>query len=60
MDGTGGKRLPSFFLDDSTSDKYEGVADFFLAWTLRCAQEKYEAVDGARYTSMQKDRCQHS
>jgi hypothetical protein len=39
------KRLPSFFLDDSTSDKYEGVADFFLAWTVRCAQKKYEAMD---------------
>jgi hypothetical protein len=47
MVGTDEKRLPSFFLDDSVSDKYEGVADFFLAWTLRCAQEKYEAVNGA-------------
>jgi hypothetical protein len=41
------KRLASFFVDDSKSDKYEGVADFFIAWTLRCAETKYAAADSA-------------
>jgi hypothetical protein len=39
------KRLASFFVDDSESDKYEEVADFYIAWTLRCAEKKYEIVD---------------
>jgi hypothetical protein len=39
------KRLPSFFIDSSTSDKYEGVADFFIAWTLRWAERTYREVN---------------
>jgi hypothetical protein len=45
-----GKRLASFFVDDSKSDKYEELADFYIAWTLRCAEEKYAAVDNAVHT----------
>jgi hypothetical protein len=45
-----GKRLASFFVDDSKSDKYEGVADFFIAWILRCAEKKYETADNAVHT----------
>lgn len=29
--------LPSFFNDESESDKYESLVDFWLSWTLRCA-----------------------
>jgi hypothetical protein len=35
-------RLAPFFIDDSNSDKYEEVADFFISWTLRCAQYQGE------------------
>ena len=34
-------QLPQFFKDDSTSDKYEELIDFFMSWTLRCADDKY-------------------
>jgi hypothetical protein len=37
-------------VDDSKSDKYEEVADFYIAWTLRCAEKKYETVDNAVHT----------
>ncbi|SMC53826.1 PD-(D/E)XK nuclease family protein [Cellulophaga tyrosinoxydans] len=29
--------LPSFFIDDSNSDKFEETIDFFMSWTIRCA-----------------------
>lgn len=32
--------IPSFFYDDSDSDKYEETMDMFIAWTLRCAQDE--------------------
>ncbi len=32
--------IPSFFYDQSDSDKYEETMDMFIAWTLRCAQEQ--------------------
>lgn len=35
-------QLPSFFKDDSKSDKYEELIDFFMSWTIRCADKKYE------------------
>jgi len=31
------KEFPSFMNDDSESDKYEVLVDFWLSWTLRCA-----------------------
>jgi hypothetical protein len=34
-------KLPPFFYDDSSSDKSEEVIVYFLAWTLRCAQDEY-------------------
>jgi hypothetical protein len=33
--------LPSFFKDNSNSDKFEEIIDFFLSWTLRCADYRY-------------------
>lgn len=33
--------LPSFFIDDSDSDKFEETIDFFLSWTFRCAAVEY-------------------
>ncbi|TWP28672.1 hypothetical protein ETU09_04970 [Apibacter muscae] len=45
--------LPSFFKDwnwedrkakKSNSNKYEEVIDFFISWTLRCAEEKYKDI----------------
>lgn len=29
--------LPSFFVDDSETDKYESLVDSWLSWTFRCA-----------------------
>ncbi|WP_423999529.1 PD-(D/E)XK nuclease family protein [Maribacter sp. IgM3_T14_3] len=34
--------LPSFFKDNSKSDKCEEAIDFFMSWTIRCADVKYE------------------
>ncbi|ADV48158.1 hypothetical protein Celal_0828 [Cellulophaga algicola DSM 14237] len=34
-------KLPSFFIDDSDSMKYEETIDFFMSWTIRCADSKY-------------------
>lgn len=34
--------LPSFFIDNSDSDKYEEVIDFYISWTLRCAIDEYK------------------
>lgn len=34
--------LPSFFYDDSNTDKCEEVIDYFISWTLRCASNKYD------------------
>lgn len=33
--------LPHFFKDDSNSMKYEETIDFFMSWTIRCADQKY-------------------
>lgn len=35
-------KLPEFFKDDSDSMKYEETIDFFISWTIRCADVKYE------------------
>lgn len=37
------KMLPAFFYDDSNTDKCEEVMDYFISWTLRCAQSKFAA-----------------
>lgn len=34
-------KLPSFFNDESNTDKFESLIDFFISWTLRCAEESY-------------------
>lgn len=34
--------LPEFFKDDSNSDKFEETIDFFMSWTIRCADMMYE------------------
>lgn len=36
------KKLPKFFGDDSESFKVEEVIDYFMAWTIRCADIKYK------------------
>lgn len=33
--------LPSFFKDDSESMKFEETIDFFMSWTIRCADFNY-------------------
>ena len=35
-------KLPLFFKDDSDSMKYEEVIDFYMSWTIRCADEIYK------------------
>ena len=34
--------LPSFFKDESESMKFEEVIDFFMSWTIRCAETIYQ------------------
>jgi len=34
--------LPSFFTDDSESFKVEEVIDYFLSWTIRCADIEFK------------------
>lgn len=36
--------LPKFFKDNSKSDHFELVIDFFISWTLRCSEKKYLQV----------------
>lgn len=36
--------LPSFFTDSSDSMKFEEVIDFFMSWTIRCADDKNRTV----------------
>ncbi len=43
-------QLPSFFRDfDEENTKvdsgYETLMDFFLGWTIRCAEKKYQAAN---------------
>ena len=35
--------LPLFFKDDSDSMKYEEVIDFYMSWTIRCADKIYKS-----------------
>jgi len=41
--------LPKFFKDDSESMKYEETIDFFLSWTIRCADIVYKKEDEIVY-----------
>ena len=43
MNDTEKLELPAFFnyKEEGTDDGYESIQDFFLSWTLRCADEKY-------------------
>lgn len=45
MEYSKSKVLPSFFKDSSDSMKYEEVIDFFMSWTIRCADDKNRTVD---------------
>lgn len=46
--------LPSFFIDDSESLKYEETIDFFMSWTIRCADEKYRNGNKKVYENSRK------
>ena len=43
--------LPSFFIDDSDSMKFEETIDFFMSWTLRCADQIHRNRSINVYTS---------
>lgn len=43
--------LPSFFKDSSDSMKYEEIIDFFMSWTIRCADDKNRTVDPLVYNN---------
>lgn len=43
--------LPHFFKDDSDSMKYEETIDFFMSWTIRCADKKYESQPGVVHSN---------
>lgn len=46
-------KLPSFFNDDSATLKVEETIDYFLSWTLRCADEKFsENILVNKYSKM--------
>ncbi len=34
--------LPAFFKDDSETFKVEEVIDYFLSWTIRCADVEFK------------------
>jgi hypothetical protein len=36
-------RYPLLFSEDSNTSAFEQVCDVFIAWTMRCAEKKYEA-----------------
>ena len=46
--------LPHFFKDDSDSMKYEETIDFFMSWTIRCADKKYESELGSVHSNSKK------
>ena len=35
-------KLPHFFIDDSDAIKIEETIDFFISWTIRCADEIHQ------------------
>jgi len=37
--------LPSFFIDNSDSMKYEETIDFYMSWTIRCADIKHQQAN---------------
>jgi len=37
--------LPYLFYDNYIMDKYESQMDYFLSWTLRCTEKKYENIN---------------
>ena len=41
------QRLPKFFnYDENNADSgYEAIQDFYLSWTIRCAEKQYEKID---------------
>ncbi|AIZ40458.1 hypothetical protein M666_02025 [Cellulophaga baltica 18] len=47
-------KLPSFFIDDYDSMKYEETIDFFMSWTIRCADEIYKDVNANVHESARK------
>jgi len=38
-------KLPYLFYDNYVTDKYEDQMDYFLSWTLRCSEKKYERIN---------------
>jgi len=38
-------KLPYLFYDNYVTDKYEDQLDYFLSWTLRCTEKKYENIN---------------
>ncbi|WP_158974410.1 PD-(D/E)XK nuclease family protein [Cellulophaga sp. L1A9] len=47
-------KLPSFFIDDYDSMKYEETIDFFMSWTIHCADEIYKDVNANVHESARK------
>ena len=48
------KTLPPFFDDNTKKNKYEQLVDFWLSWTLRCAEFNYKDLNSKvfQYASM--------
>lgn len=49
--------LPSFFIDDSESMKFEETIDFFMSWTIRCADEIHQNGNKKVYENSRKIVC---
>ena len=43
--------LPSFFIDDSNANNFEQTIDFFMSWTIRCADVLHQNRSTKVYTS---------
>jgi len=41
----GNNKLPYLFYDNYRTDNYESLMDYFISWTLKCTEKKYENVN---------------
>ncbi len=49
------KKLPQFFYDSTDKDSNcEPLIDFWLSWTLRCAEVKYSEINPQLYDNARR------
>jgi CO dehydrogenase/acetyl-CoA synthase alpha subunit len=47
-------KLPSFFIDASDAIKYEETIDFYMSWTIRCADLKHQQTNKKVYDAARR------